>query len=101
MLDILRIINLSLLSLFIGLNIAIWRRHYEVLNHLVMAGRTGLALSVIITISSRLLDWPQSVTSTLFNVMLTISILIYTAGLLQLYTEKSKQEARKEHDNKQ
>jgi hypothetical protein len=47
-----------------------------------------------------LLDWPQSTTNKLFNIMLTISILIYTAGLLVLYTEKSKQEARKEHDNK-
>jgi len=100
MLDVLRIINLSLLSLFIGLNLAIWKRHYEVLNKLVIAGRTGLALSVIISISSRLLDWPQSTTNKLFNIMLTISILIYTAGLLLLYTEKSKQEARKEHDNK-
>jgi hypothetical protein len=100
MLDVLRIINLSLLSLFIGLNLAIWKRHYEVLNKLVIAGRTGLALSVIISISSRLLDRPQSTTNKLFNIMLTISILIYTAGLLVLYTEKSKQEARKEHDNK-
>jgi len=71
--------------MFVGLNIAIWKHHYETLSRLVIIGRSMLAIVVIISLSSRLLGWPQPVTNISFNILLFISMIVYIIGLLQFY----------------
>ena len=94
LIDFLRVISLAMIFLFVGLNIAIWKHHYEDRNRLVYIGRFGIATALIMLISPKLINY--TFPASYFYLVLVPSLLCYSIGLLRFYKKKSIQE--EEHE---